>query len=146
MWLPSTIYTIIILHISNELVHGLFHGLLFFSLDAVRGSLRYLDIKNNFLDGSKLLDMFFDEGRYQTFPNMTKLDLSNNSLTTVPVNLVQHMPLLETFYLHENPNMLIRPDLNGLEKLTGMFFELLCLATCRGTIKNIYLTSILHIY
>ena len=90
--------------------------------------------------------MFFDEGRYQTFPNMTKLDLSNNSLTTVPVNLVQHMPLLETFYLHENPNMLIRPDLNGLEKLTGMFFELLCLATCRGTIKNIYLTSILHIY
>ena len=96
-----------------------------FFFDAVRGSLRYLDLKNNFLDGSKLLDMFFDEGRFTTFPNMTKLDLSNNSFTTVPANLVQHMPLLETFYLHDNPNMLIRPDLNGLEKLTGVFFDFL---------------------
>jgi Leucine-rich repeat (LRR) protein len=94
----------------------------------IQGSLQVLNMHNNKIQGENLLEMFGTYNDTMVFPNVTRLDLSNNNLIIVPSDLVQGMPLLEILYMHENPKLQRRPDLNGLHKIDSLLFDI-----CPGT-------------
>lgn len=102
------------------------------TFDSTRGTLQVLHAQNNQLGsnggGMQLLDMF---GRYNAthvFPNMTRLDLSNNQLIAVESNLLAGIPLLQTLYMHFNPDLTRRCDLTALSDLETVLFDV-CLGT-----------------
>lgn len=94
----------------------------------INGKLEVLNAQDNKLIGADLLKMFGTYNATMVFPNITRLDLSGNDFTTVPSTLVQGMPLLKTLYMHSNPKLKKRPDLNNLFKLENVLFDI-----CPGT-------------
>lgn len=104
--------------ISVELQHNSITLIDLKTFDSIRENLQVLHLHDNKLGNN---DTHFHIGE---FPNLKRLDVSNNSLTKVNLDLVQSMPLLEILYMHENPNLIKRPNLTNLNYLNDILFDI----------------------